>query len=64
MTAGRTDTAAASSPAASPRPPVLTAPDLSRLRAGEVLVRNPYRPVQLLRVRLSPAVVDAFVFWS
>ena len=35
MTAGRTDTAAASSPAASPRPPVLTAPDLSRLRDGE-----------------------------
>ena len=35
MTAGRTDTAAGSSPAASPRPPVLTAPDLSRLRDGE-----------------------------
>ena len=35
MTAGRTDTAAASSPAASPRPPGLTAPDLSRLRDGE-----------------------------
>ena len=35
MTAGRTDTATGSSPAASPRPPVLTAPDLSRLRDGE-----------------------------
>ena len=35
MTAGRTDTAAGSSTAASPRPPVLTAPDLSRLRDGE-----------------------------
>ena len=35
MTAGRTDTAAGSSPAASLRPPVLTAPDLSRLRDGE-----------------------------
>lgn len=34
MTAGRTDTAAGSSTAASPRPPVLTAPDLSRLRDG------------------------------
>ena len=35
MTAGRTDTAAGSSAAASPRPPALTAPDLSRLRDGE-----------------------------
>ena len=35
MTAGRTDTATGSSPATSPRPPVLTAPDLSRLRDGE-----------------------------
>ena len=37
---------------------------LRRLRAGEVLVRNPYRPGQLLRVPLSPAVVDAIVFWT
>ena len=29
---------------------------LRRLRAGEVLVRNPYRPGQLRRVPLSPAV--------
>ena len=35
MTAGRTDTAAGSSAAACPRPPALTAPDLSRLRDGE-----------------------------
>ena len=35
MTAGRTDTAAGSSAAACPRPPVLTAPDLGRLRDGE-----------------------------
>ena len=35
MTAGRTDTAAGSSATASPRPPVLTAPDLGRLRDGE-----------------------------
>ena len=36
MTAGRTDTAAGSSAAACPRPPVLAAPDLGRLRDGEV----------------------------
>ena len=35
MTAGRTDTAAGSSAAACPRPPDLTAPDLSRLRDGK-----------------------------
>ena len=35
MTAGRTDTAAGSSAAACPRPPVLAAPDLGRLRDGE-----------------------------
>lgn len=35
MTAGRIDTAASSSAAACPRPPALTAPDLSRLRDGE-----------------------------
>ena len=35
MTAGRIDTAAGSSAAACPRPPVLTAPDLGRLRDGE-----------------------------
>ena len=35
MTAGRTDTATGSSAAASPRPPVLAAPDLGRLRDGE-----------------------------
>jgi len=35
MTAGRTDTAAGSAAPASPRPAVLTAPDLGRLRDGE-----------------------------
>ena len=35
MTAGRTDTASGSAAPASPRPPVLTAPDLGRLRDGE-----------------------------
>ena len=34
MTAGRTDTAAGSSTAASPKPPVLAAPGLGRLRDG------------------------------
>ena len=29
-----------------------------------MLVRNPYRPGQLRRVPLSPAVVDAIVFWT
>ena len=35
MTSGRIDTAAGSSAAACPRPPVLAAPDLGRLRDGE-----------------------------
>ena len=35
MTSGRFDTAAGSSAAACPRPPVLAAPDLGRLRDGE-----------------------------
>ena len=33
-----------------------------RVRAGEVLVRNPYYPTQITRYRLDPAVVDALVF--
>ena len=36
MTAGRTETAKDASPVAAPRPPVLAAPDLGRLRDGEV----------------------------
>ena len=35
MTSERAETAAGSSPAACPRPPVLAAPDLGRLRDGE-----------------------------
>lgn len=35
MTAGRTETAQDASPVAAPRPPVLAAPDLGRLRDGE-----------------------------
>lgn len=37
---------------------------LNRLRAGEVLVRNPYRPTQITRIPLSPRNVDCIVFWS
>lgn len=37
---------------------------LNRLRAGEVLVRNPYNRRQISRVRLDPAVVDCMVLWS
>lgn len=33
-----------------------------RVRAGEVLVRNPYYPTQITRYRIDPAVVDALVF--
>lgn len=37
---------------------------LNRLRAGEVLVRNPYNRRQISRIRLDPAVVDCMVLWS
>lgn len=33
-----------------------------RVRAGEVLVRNPYDPQQVTRYRLSPEVVDCLCF--
>lgn len=35
-----------------------------RLRAGEVLVRNPVRPKQVSRIGLRPEDVDALVFWT
>lgn len=35
-----------------------------RLYAGEVLVRNPYRPTQVSRLLLSPETVDCIVFWT
>ena len=35
---------------------------LNRLREGFVLVRNPYRPEQVTRYRLSPGVVDLIGF--
>jgi hypothetical protein len=37
---------------------------MNRLRAGEVLVRNPMQPKQVSRIELSPETVDAFVFWT
>ncbi len=37
---------------------------MNRLRAGEVLVRNPMQPKQVSRILLTPETVDAFVFWT
>ena len=37
---------------------------LNRLRAGEVLVRNPMQSKQVSRILLSPESVDALVFWT
>lgn len=35
---------------------------LNRIRAGFVLTRNPYNPLQVTRYRLDPEVVDVLVF--
>jgi len=37
---------------------------VNRLKAGEVLVRNPMQPKQVSRIILSPETVDALVFWT
>ncbi|NTW56954.1 MAG: DUF1848 domain-containing protein [Chlorobiaceae bacterium] len=37
---------------------------MNRLRAGEVLVRNPMQPKQVSRIGLSPETVDSIVFWT
>ena len=37
---------------------------LNRLRAGEVLVRNPIQSKQVSRILLTPQTVDALVFWT
>jgi hypothetical protein len=37
---------------------------VNRLRAGEVLVRNPMQSKQVSRILLSPETVDALVFWT
>ena len=36
----------------------------NRLQAGYVLLKNPYNPLQVGRVTLSPDKVDGFVFWT
>lgn len=37
---------------------------INRLKAGEVLVRNPMQAKQVSRIMLSPETVDALVFWT
>ena len=37
---------------------------MNRLRAGEVLVPNPYNRKKVSRIVLSPDTVDCIVFWS
>ena len=37
---------------------------MNRLLAEEVLVPNPYNRKKISRVRLTPDVVDCFVFWT
>ncbi len=37
---------------------------LNRLKAGEVLVRNPMQPKQVSRIALGADCVDALVFWT
>ena len=67
MTAGRTDTAAGSSTAASSRPPVLTAPDLSRLRDGaadELAAGEMVEDLRLAEADLSGAGLSAISLLS
>ena len=67
MTAGRTDTAAGSSTAASPGPPVLTAPDLSRLRDGaadELAAGEMAEDLRLAEADLSGAGLSAISLLS
>ena len=67
MTAGRTDTAAGSSTAASPRPPVLTAPDLRRLRDGaadELAAGEMVEDLRLAEADLSGAGLSAISLLS
>ena len=67
MTAGRTDTAAGSSTTASPRPPVLTAPDLSRLRDGaadELAAGEMVEDLRLAEADLSGAGLSAISLLS
>ena len=36
----------------------------NRIQKGYVFVRNPYNPLQVGRVSLTPDKVDGFVFWT
>jgi hypothetical protein len=36
----------------------------NRIKKGYVFVRNPYNPLQVGRVLLTPDKVDGFVFWT
>ena len=67
MTAGRTDTAAGSAAPASPRPPVLPAPDLSRLRDGaadELAAGEMVEDLRLAEADLSGAGLSAISLLS
>lgn len=67
MTAGRTDTAAGSSAAACPRPPALTAPDLSRLRDGkadELTAGEMVEDLELVEADLSGGDLSALTLLS
>ena len=37
---------------------------MNRIRAGQLLTRNPFNHSQLYRVPLSPDTVDCIVFWT
>ena len=67
MTAGRTDTADDASPLAVPRPPVLAAPDLGRLRDGEadeLAAGETVEDLQLVEADLSGADLPALSLLS
>ena len=67
MTAGRTDTADDASPLAVPRPPVLAAPDLGRLRDGEadeLAAGETVEDLQLVEADLSGGDLSALTLLS
>ncbi len=37
---------------------------MSRIREGFVMVRNPFNPLQVSKIALSPYAVDCIVFWT
>ena len=67
MTAGRTDTAEDASPLVAPRPPVLAAPDLGRLREGgadELTAGEMVEDLELVEADLSGADLSALSLLS